>query len=592
VSSSPESLDARDMRLPDARLRDVSVPVRALVATAPVAVALALWALSLQGVDLDRMTDLGLISVLPPAFYVAVAVLTAGFVAALVAPVLRPVVLALHATALIAVLHATPTILYGTLRYGWSWKHVGIVDYIQRHHAVDQHYWFLQAYHDWPGFFSLGTLAVDAMGERTAVGIASWAPPFFALLFLGAVLFVAGGLTSNRRVAWGAALVFLLGNWVGQDYFAPQALSYFLYLIIIGIALRWFGLRGPAPAAGPRTRGALIGLSIAASAAIVTSHQLTPFLLIAALVGLRVVRQAHVPWLLPAVILMTGAWIATAARPFLDNNWYWIADSIGSPGGNASSTLISLGRASDGMSLVAHGDRALTAAVILLAAAGALRRLWLGHVERAALVLAACPCVALAGTSYGGEILFRVYFFALPFLALLGAYALPIRSASAGHNGSRAFVAVASAVLVSGFCVSYYGKERMHRFSRDEVAASEWLYRTAPADSLMLSGTFDYPWAFSRYEQFEYEALATDPLGRRRRVIARPARVVEALLDDRPRPGAYLVIGRAQQAAVDMTGVMPSGTLQRIERAVAASPRFELVFDRPGAKIFRLRRDR
>ena len=612
------------MDLPARRLSaagGTAAVARRSAAAAPVLVALALWAVSLSGaVDLDGMTDLGLISVLPVAFYAALAVLTAGFVAALRAPRLREAVLGAHALALIAVVHATPAILYGTLRYSWSWKHVGIVDYIQRHGGVDPHYYFLQAYHDWPGFFSLGALAVEAMGEDTAVRVAAWAPPFFNLLFLGAVLFVAGSLTRDRRIVWGAAWLFLLGNWVGQDYFAPQALCYVLYLVILGIVLRWFPLRRatvPAPPAGwprspralaralravlrpalpsrppapaPGSRAALLVLSLLFSAVIVTSHQLTPFLLIVALVALSALRLARAAWLAAAVAAMTGAWIATAARPFLDNNWYWIADSIGSPGGNASSTLINLGQASSGMALVARADRALTAAVIVLAAVGVWRRFRRGRVDLAAIVLAAAPGVALMGNSYGGEMVFRVYFFALPFLAVLGAHALPLGAPRVPGRRATAVVAAAGALLLAGFCVSYYGKERMHRFSPDEVAASRWLYRTAPPGSLLVSGTFNYPWAFSGYERYQYEALSKTPAATRRRLVAAPERTIAGLLRDHDGKGEYVIVGAGQRAEVDMTGVLPRGTLQRVERALRASPDFELVFARPDVNVFELR---
>jgi len=39
--------------------------------------------------------------------------------------------------ALIAILHATPSLLYGTLRYSWAWKHVGVVDFFMRHAGGD-----------------------------------------------------------------------------------------------------------------------------------------------------------------------------------------------------------------------------------------------------------------------------------------------------------------------------------------------------------------------------------------------------------------------------------------------------------------------
>ena len=38
---------------------------------------------------------------------------------------------------LLALVHGTPAVLYGTLRYSWAYKHVGIVDYILRTGTVD-----------------------------------------------------------------------------------------------------------------------------------------------------------------------------------------------------------------------------------------------------------------------------------------------------------------------------------------------------------------------------------------------------------------------------------------------------------------------
>ena len=51
----------------------------ALAARAALPLALLLWLLSLRGVDLGRMGDLGLLQVLPVLYWVAVALLAAGF---------------------------------------------------------------------------------------------------------------------------------------------------------------------------------------------------------------------------------------------------------------------------------------------------------------------------------------------------------------------------------------------------------------------------------------------------------------------------------------------------------------------------------
>src|SRR5204863_379717 len=78
-------------------------------------------------------------------------------------------------------------------------------------------------------------------------GIASWAPVFFNLLDLAAAVFVFSALTRDRRVIWLGSWLFLIANWVGQDYFSPQAFAFFLYLVVIGCTLRWLG---PARTAG------------------------------------------------------------------------------------------------------------------------------------------------------------------------------------------------------------------------------------------------------------------------------------------------------------------------------------------------------
>jgi hypothetical protein len=58
--------------------------------------AVLVWALSLPGFDLRAMNDLGLISVLPPAFIGAIVLLTCSFCLALGDSPLRGPVLLLH----------------------------------------------------------------------------------------------------------------------------------------------------------------------------------------------------------------------------------------------------------------------------------------------------------------------------------------------------------------------------------------------------------------------------------------------------------------------------------------------------------------
>ncbi len=590
------------------RLPSVALP-RTAVALTPLVVGLALWGTSLVGVDLDAMTDIGLLSVLPPTFLAALVLLTVGFTASLARPRDGDRVPALYACALIAVLHATPSILYGTLRYGWAWKHVGIVDYIQRHGTVDRDIQYLTAYHDWPGFFSLGALATDATGQPNALAIAQWAPPFFNLLFLGAVLLLFRTLSNDRRVVWGAAWLFLLGNWVGQDYFSPQAMSYFLYIVVLALLLRRFARR-PAAVARSGRRLTLPRLArqparvpnaiviVLLCVAVISSHQLTPLMLILATGALTVCGQTGLRWLPVALGVLTVAWIVAFAQPFFDGNLYWIIDSIGSLGGNATTTPGNLAEASPGMALVAWISRALTAAVIVLALAGLVRRLRHGIGDLPVALLAFAPVALLAANSYGGEILFRVFLFGLPFLAICAARAFFPTVRSGRSWPTFAAFGVASVVLLAGTCFAYYGKERTTRFSHSEVDATRWLYDHAPAGALMVSGTLDYPWAWRRYERYDYVPLDATPVAVRKGLEADP--LGELLKVTKGYADAYVVITRAQEAAVDMTGVMRAGTLQRTVAGLRASgtfrarllharsPWFSVAYETRDATILRL----
>jgi hypothetical protein len=559
-----------------------------LVYMTPLTAALLLWAESLRHLELTRMNDMGLVSVLPPTFYAALALVAVGFLAALFAARLREWVLALHAAALVLVVHATPAITYGTLRYSWAWKHVGIVDYIQRHGSVNPDIGFLDAYHNWPGFFALAALVTKLGGWHDAIGIATWAPVFFELLFAAGVLLLLKALTVDRRLAWLGTFFFLAANWIGQDYFAPQALAYFLYLVVLGVCLRYFSTTSsPAPvAAGRRDRVLLVALVVLAIAFIASAHQLTPFMLILALGALVIFRRVELRLLPLIALVFTAGWVAYMAVGFLEGNLYWVVDSIGSPEGNANATLLNLASASPGMQHVARVDRALTGFVIVLALTGVVRRFRARTVDLSAMLLASAPALMIPANAYGSEMLFRVYFFCLPAMALLAAAAFLPTPASWRSRRTRVLAASTTLLLLGGLCVAYYGKERLNYFTKDEVRASRLLYTTAEPGSLLVSGTYDYPWAFKRYELYRYDAFSVEKLAVRRRLIADPVGTLESIASAADRRHTYLVLTRSQEAEVDMTGVMPRGSLAAIRRAVERSPHFRVVYRSSDAAIF------
>jgi hypothetical protein len=185
-----------------------------LLAWLPLVSALAMWVACLRRIDPGAMNDLGLASVLPYAAWLPHLLLSAGFFFAISRQPRRVWLMGLYLIALVLVLHGTPTIDYGTLRYPWAWKHLGIVDYIQRHGAVDRTAPLMSVYHNWPGFFAAAALIADLAGVRDLAVLAQWAPLALNLLYLAALPMLLRSFTRDHRVIFGGAWIFLTGNWV------------------------------------------------------------------------------------------------------------------------------------------------------------------------------------------------------------------------------------------------------------------------------------------------------------------------------------------------------------------------------------------
>jgi hypothetical protein len=603
----------------------------------PIAAALVLWGVALLGVDLSRMGDFGLVPLLPPAFYAALAILIVSFCLTVRRRDADARVVLVHLILFIFIIHGTPHIVYGTLRYSWAWKHVAIVNYIQAHHAVDPYLSVLGVYHNWPGFFALNALIVEATGLDSAASYAGWAPVFFNLLNIGPLLFIFKACTRDRRLAWFAVWLFCLTNWVGQDYFSPQALAYFFYLVILGLCLNWLnptgfpdGLRRlllsaarlmrrlplrmrsaadrmadvlwrnaitPRFSDDTRTtvtqpyRIAAIAIVAVLLFAIVSSHQLTPFMVISALVFLVAARQCSARGLPALAFVLTFAWIAFMAAGFITTRQEWILRSISFLISNVDENLVDLARVSDSHRIVASIGRLLTLGVFGLAGLGWMRRLREGYFDLPAMLMAASPLLILTANSYGGEMVFRFYLFALPFLSFFGA-SLIYAASNLGESWKAGFSSILlSGALLSGFFFAYYGKEHMYYFTPHEVQTAQLVFEIAPDGALILDGTTNWPLNTKHYERYHYVSLQYLDREDEEALYARPLDELAHIMSKKPErtSAAYFIITRSQKMDNDTTGPLRHGSLARFEAMMLQSSRFRLVYANPDAKIFALR---
>jgi hypothetical protein len=554
-------------------------PVAAILA------AILWWAYALTIVDLDRMGSLGLVSALPAVWYVAPAILTVSLVAAVYGRAGRPVLWA-HIAAFVLAVHATPVILYGTVRYAWAWKHIGVVDYLQRGNELWTDAPYLAVYHNWPGFFAGAASVTDAAGLASAAPLAAWAPVFFELLTAVALVVLFRALTDDRRLVWLGTWLFLLGNWVGQDYFAPQAFAFVLYLLILGVVLRFFRT-GATSARHPHARAGLLAAVVLMCGAVATSHPLTPALLTVALTALVVFRIAT-PWWLPLVpAITTITWWVTGARDFVRARLGAAIQEIGLVTTNAQTNVDSY-HFETGQQLVSAAGRAAVLLIAALAIAGAIRR-WVAHRwDRTPAILAVAPVLMVAGGSYDGEMIFRVYLFALPFLAFLAADLLCPAPSWRPRWRTPAMAVAISAMLFAGFTLAYFGKDSWYRFTADEVRAAEFVYRSAPPGSLLVEGSRTYPSRLANYERFTYVSIADEPADSVEELLRDPVGKLSEWLADARYTGAYVIITRSQRVENDTIGPLPKGALAGVEQALKASDRFDVLVGSDDATVFTL----
>ena len=576
------------------------------LSVALVLAAIAAWVVGFWGADPRDMGQTGVLSLLEPPAIAGLALLSLSFVLALQRHA-RGWVYAMHLVVLIGLVHGTPAVLYDTLRYSWAWKHTGIVEYITRTGSVDTTVDVTPIYHSWPGFFAGSALLTELVGARHAARIAMWAPVLFNLLNLLALRFLFRALTGSRRLVWLSLWIFFVTNWVGQDYFSPQAMAYLLYLVVIGLALRGFRRALPPRPVPARVldRWPAFAAIVVLLAAISSSHQITPFLMMVLLAGLVLFRQLR-GWYLPAAAGVTmAAWALTVGSGELEANTRSLVDSFGRPISNAEQTFEKTQTTAASQELISQAGRAVVLLLALLAAVG-LFRLWRRNaVNPVVLVIAATPAALPFATEFGGEAIFRVFLFAVPAMAILGGAAIDPGVPKVDYSQLRrdrdprvvdrpwpilrsiaAFVVVG--VLLAGYVTAYYGKDQKYYFTPEEVEATEWVSARARPGSLLVEGSRNYPSQFLNYEHFTYVAIAREPEESQEEVLADPLGKLTAWLDNDDYADAYILFTRSQGIDVDISGPMPEGSIDDIEAALRGSANFRVAFENRDAVVFEL----
>jgi hypothetical protein len=563
-----------------------------------VSLALAAGAASTVAVPVD--SDLGLLAVLPYPFWAGILLLNVSFAVALrgdaAGPARRPIMLWLIAV-LVVVLFGTAAFVTDVPRGEVAFRHLGIADALSRTQGIDPD---IDAYFNWPGFFALLATVLGATG-LDPVTVALWAPVFNMGLWLAAIGVLTRSLTRDPRRRWLALWIFCLGNWQDQDYLSPQAFGFFLYLVVVALlvgplAARAPGLRGfnwaaleswwrgrspTEPRQGHRVSAIAVVLLLVA--VICASHQLTPFMLLIAMIALTLsgrIWPSRLP-LITAVVL--SLWLVYPASAYL----------VGHPPledagllAAAEANVVDRVGGTPGHVFVVQVRMVLTVVLWLLAAAGALRDWRRGRLDIRVVLLAVSPLLLFPAQAYGGEMLIRVSLFALPFIALQACSALLPRHRRTGPSGPGAAALALTCSLLAVLTVTgRFGNAQYDVFTEGEMAAVAAVQRLAPPGSAIISAAHPTPWRSESYLEHKYRTVDELCQADLSATVCGP--LVYNYARHNP-AGAVVLLTRSSEASLVVQGATSERGFAELEDWLGAQDGVEFVFGNADARAYRV----
>ncbi len=529
-------------------------------------VALATWGVGQALTSREPVGDYGLL-VAQPAVGVALAMAVVSFFLAAVRS--DPVAMAVALSATIIIFRVTPILACPSATPFYSYSHLGVVDLMMKTGRVHTD---LDIYSYWPGFFA-SMAWLETLQVVPAETVARWFPLGFHLLQALVVLALARGFGLPPRGAAMAAFIAEIANWVGQDYYSPQAIALVVSLAVIATLLTT-GLGWQAWVALPLY------------AAVVPTHQLTPVWALVAVWGVILLRNRRL-W--PMAVIMAGL-VGTYIALRLD---------IVAPYGLLSAP--SLTNANSNIATVGVAGRQFAQTVVRVTAVvlwGAALFVLVRRVVRRQPVLlrgflAFSSFAILAGQNYGGEAIFRVFLYSIAGAAVIMADEVEDALNPVRHGaGPRARIVRIERLLVLPLLLSYTllgAQAAMGTWTVQQVAPSE--VRGAAAvltqlhpPSVVLSAAPGAPTRsvaeygeFARNPNQHFDATLIGTPGFEKMTFSEPQDLdqLKDFLGPQRNP-LYLVFTPAMRNYARFYGLMKPEDYDRFTDLVRASPDFEL----------------
>lgn len=207
-------------------------PLKNKLSTPLIATSIILWAYSVFVASNPIYgTFLSLINSLSITYFISLGLLTLAFIIDLTNDKSYSIILFFEIFLLIAFLRL-PQAIFDQTPILYSYDKYGFVDYVLRtNHLNSTLIWG----HNWPGFPVFFASLIKIAGITNPIPLMTLAPFLFDLLYLLPLYFFFNSLNLSRGKLWLALWLFFLVDWTGQDYFSPQALSLFFFILIVAL---------------------------------------------------------------------------------------------------------------------------------------------------------------------------------------------------------------------------------------------------------------------------------------------------------------------------------------------------------------------
>lgn len=566
---------------------------------------------SLVNVDASKSGPLGLIEVIPPIYFVLVALLGVSFTWHIRSKTLDTPVLVLHVFGLIVLLHGSVSWIEQNPRFPVVYTHVGLTEYIQR---TGETLPTLDARMNWPGFFTVTALLNQAAGVESIFPFLLWAPLAFNLFYAPLLFSIARTASTDLRVPWIALYLYYSLSWVGQDYFSPQALNFLFFLTFMAIVLRCFRtdraalprpirrigrgvgivigkvLRvksfepGGAPILATTTvqRSLLVFALAVIYAASVMSHQLTPVFLLLFVTALVVLRRTVLRGFPLLMAVLFFSYVSYGAIGFWSGHIDQMFGGFGKLGGVVKDNVGEKVEVESSHVWVIYARLLLALAVWGATVLGLLRRLRSGRVDLPILVGFIVPFFVLGGQSYGGEVILRVFLMSLPFAAIFIAFALLPTEKLVMNVYRSVLFAVVCALLAPMFMLTRYGNEAFEYVSHNDYEGALQLAKIAPPDSAMMVLDGNVGNQLGRMEQFVFQTV---PQKKGAPLDYSASHIYQAAVNTRASQ-SFLFVSRSQVANIQLTYGKPKTFFDDVTKDVLANGNFRVIYENPDARIF------